>query len=257
MRIGEINISLGMSFVGAHTCEEMMQEASREEAKGPKVFKTNSLCVMAGATEGCPLETVKEKESGQKPSFVQKEKKEEEAHTVVSQRNIQEEHSGSILTQWEKELKMLEDWLNHPKIEEDYQRDAIMKNSKGNLQEGKSPEEIKKKEKQPVDNNNNLQQNNCQESKRELQQKSQPGDRMDKEIMELRGLVERSSKETREDYGGKLNKSLQHMIWRPGENPATTGEETTTTTTERKRSKWTTLSQNLGPWRISTTTIEP
>jgi len=64
MRIGEIDISLGMSFVGAHTCEEMMQEASREEAKGPQVFISNNLCVMAGATKGWPLETIKEKESG-------------------------------------------------------------------------------------------------------------------------------------------------------------------------------------------------
>jgi hypothetical protein len=52
LRIGEINISLGMRFTSSHTFEEVMQEAFREEAKGPKVFKTNSLCVMAGATEG-------------------------------------------------------------------------------------------------------------------------------------------------------------------------------------------------------------
>jgi hypothetical protein len=32
---------------------------------------------------------------------------------------------------------MLENWLNHPKMEEDYQRNAIMKDSKGNLQEVK------------------------------------------------------------------------------------------------------------------------
>jgi hypothetical protein len=79
----------------------------------------------------------------------------------MSQIDIQDEHSGSTLTQWEKELEMLEDWLNHPKIEEDYQRDAIMKNRKGNLQEGKSPEEMKKKEKKLVDNRNNLQPNSC------------------------------------------------------------------------------------------------
>jgi hypothetical protein len=72
--------------------------------------------------------------------------------------------------------------------------------------------------------NKNLQQRNCQESKRELQQKSQPGDRMDKETMELRGLIEISAKETREDCSGKINGTLQCMIWRPGENPATTGE---------------------------------
>jgi hypothetical protein len=47
---------------------------------------------------------------------------------------------------------------------------------------------------------------------------------MDKEIIELRGLVERSAKDTTKDCGGKLNKALQHIIWRPGKNPATTGE---------------------------------
>jgi len=47
---------------------------------------------------------------------------------------------------------------------------------------------------------------------------------MDKEIMELRGLVEKSNEDTREDCGGKLNKDLQHMIWRLGENPSTTRE---------------------------------
>jgi hypothetical protein len=83
LRMGEIIISHGMSFTGAHTHEEVMQEASREEAKGPKVFKTNSLSVVASATEECPLQTIKEKESGKKPSFFQKEKKEEEAHTIV------------------------------------------------------------------------------------------------------------------------------------------------------------------------------
>jgi len=47
---------------------------------------------------------------------------------------------------------------------------------------------------------------------------------MDREIVELRGLVERSTKETREYCGGKINEDMQHMIWRPGENPTTTGE---------------------------------
>jgi hypothetical protein len=64
-----------MSFTSAHTCEEVMQEASREEAKEPEVFKTNILCVVAGAIEIWPIETVKEKENGKNPSFVQKEKK--------------------------------------------------------------------------------------------------------------------------------------------------------------------------------------
>jgi len=71
----------------------------------------------------------------------------------------------------------------------------------------------------------NLQQGNCQESKGELQQNNLPRDRMDKETMELRGLIERSAKETREDYNGKIGGALECMIWRPGEKPATTREQ--------------------------------
>jgi hypothetical protein len=33
-----------------------------------------------------------------------------------------------MLTQWEKELKLLEDWLRNPGTEEDFQRDAVVKN---------------------------------------------------------------------------------------------------------------------------------
>ena len=66
----------------------MVQKASREDAKDPKVFKTNSLCVMEDVTKIWPLEIIKEKENGHKTSFVQKEKKEEEDHIVVSQRNV-------------------------------------------------------------------------------------------------------------------------------------------------------------------------
>jgi hypothetical protein len=120
---------------------------------------------------------------------------------------------------------MLENWLNHPKVEEDYQRNAIMKDRKGNLQEGKSPEEIKKKEKKLTGSSSkNLQQGDCQESKRDLHQKSQPGDRIDKETMELRGLIERSSKEIREYCNGKIGGTLQCMIWRQGKKPTTVRE---------------------------------
>jgi hypothetical protein len=47
---------------------------------------------------------------------------------------------------------------------------------------------------------------------------------MDKKIMELRWLVERLSKETREDFSGNLSKYLQHLIWRLGENHVIVGE---------------------------------
>jgi hypothetical protein len=90
---------------------------------------------MINVTEGWPLETVKERESGQKPSFFQKEKKEEETRIVVSQINSQGKNSDYILTQWEKELEMLENWSNYPRIGEEYYRNEIMKDRKGNLQE--------------------------------------------------------------------------------------------------------------------------
>jgi hypothetical protein len=48
----------------------------------------------------------------------------------VSQRNDQEEYSYSALTQWEKEIEMLEKWLNHPKVGEYYQGEAVMKNKR-------------------------------------------------------------------------------------------------------------------------------
>jgi hypothetical protein len=139
--------------------------------------------VVAGATERWSLETVKEKENGQKPSFVQGEEKEKETCIVVSQRNVPEEHSDSTLIQWEKELEMLEEWLNHPKVEEYYQRDAVMKDNKGDLQEIKGPEEIKEKDEKPMGSNSrNLQQSDYQESERELQRKNLSKDEMDKEI---------------------------------------------------------------------------
>jgi hypothetical protein len=51
LRIGYINIPLEINFESAHTYEKMMQKASREEVKEPKVFKTNSLCVVASVTK--------------------------------------------------------------------------------------------------------------------------------------------------------------------------------------------------------------
>jgi hypothetical protein len=89
--IGGINIFLPRIPVEASACvarEEVMQEASKEEAIGPNVFKTNSLCV-AGAEEEerQPTETVMEEEK-EKTLKSSQEMKEEEAHIVVSQRNV-------------------------------------------------------------------------------------------------------------------------------------------------------------------------
>jgi hypothetical protein len=61
--------------------------------------------MVAGAIERWPIETIKEKENGHKPSFVQKEKKEEEAHIVGSQINVQEEILVEFLINCSKEDK--------------------------------------------------------------------------------------------------------------------------------------------------------
>jgi hypothetical protein len=93
--IGGINISLGVIFVGAHVYEEMVQETPEEKlahGDGQRRGKEE---------EGQPTETVMEEEKEKTLKYSQ-EMKEEEAHTVVSQRNVQEEHSDAILTQWEK-----------------------------------------------------------------------------------------------------------------------------------------------------------
>jgi hypothetical protein len=166
--------------------------------------------VVAGATERWSLETVKREENGQKSSFVHKEEKGEKTCIVVNQINSPEEYSDSVLTQWEKEIEMLEKWLNHPKVGEDYQGEEVMKNSEENLQERQSPEEISEKEKQPVGSNNrNLQRVDYQGGEKELQKKNLSEDKLDKEIMELRGLMERSAKETREECNDKVGESLQ------------------------------------------------
>jgi hypothetical protein len=64
--IGGIIIFLPSITLEAITCfshEEVMQEASEEEAIGPNIFKTNSLCVTGGAEEeGQPTETVMKEE---------------------------------------------------------------------------------------------------------------------------------------------------------------------------------------------------
>jgi hypothetical protein len=65
--------------------------------------------------------------------------------------------------------------------------------------------------------------------------------------MDLRGLIERSTTQIREYY----SKDSTHTIWRPGGNFTATGEQQKS----RKRSKWATLSESLGPWGISTVTI--
>jgi hypothetical protein len=61
-----------------------------------------------------------------------------------------------------------------------------------------------------------------------LQERSQPIDKMDKEIEEIRRLMLKSAKETvnnrwrltRRYCSGKINGALQHKVWKPGGEPA-------------------------------------
>ena len=59
-------------------------------------------CVAGEATKGQPTETIKE----------------EKEQTLISIPTKKEENSDEFLTQWEKELKMLEDWLENPEPED-------------------------------------------------------------------------------------------------------------------------------------------
>jgi hypothetical protein len=70
-------------------------QASQVEAKA---------CVESAEEEGQPMQTVMEEEMVQKLTYSQEEMKEEE-------------HTSQMLTPWEKELKLLEDWLCHPDTE--------------------------------------------------------------------------------------------------------------------------------------------
>jgi hypothetical protein len=46
--------------------------------------------------------------------FIEEEEKE---HILISAPVEEEEHALKMLTPWEKELEMLEDWLNNPELE--------------------------------------------------------------------------------------------------------------------------------------------
>jgi hypothetical protein len=101
LMIGGINISLRVRFEGAPNCEEVMQEASIKDTMGPNVCKYNILYTVGTEGEVQPTMTV-----------VEEEKME---YTLTSSQVIkEEENSGIMLTQWEMELKMLEDWLCNP-----------------------------------------------------------------------------------------------------------------------------------------------
>jgi hypothetical protein len=88
----------------------VIQPDSKREAMGLNAFKTNFVCD-AGATKEIQPERIVNVE--------------EEEKTLMSTPAEKEEHSYEFLTQWKKELKMLEDWLKNPELEKDCQ-DAFM-----------------------------------------------------------------------------------------------------------------------------------
>jgi hypothetical protein len=45
---------------------------------------------------------------------------EEEEEKTLMFSPIEEEHADKVITPWEKELEMLEDWLNHPELVVDW-----------------------------------------------------------------------------------------------------------------------------------------
>jgi len=49
-----------------------------------------------------------------------------EKKLTTTQMEKDEEHSIKMFTQWEKEFRMLEDWLCHPSIEVDFPNETVM-----------------------------------------------------------------------------------------------------------------------------------
>jgi DNA-binding GntR family transcriptional regulator len=96
---------------------------------------------MAATEERQPAVTVMEKEMEQISEAAQAEEKEhsEEWLKIFSQEaegetaaalkltaREEEEHADKMLTPWEKELEMLEDWLNHPEPVDDCHEQTVM-----------------------------------------------------------------------------------------------------------------------------------
>jgi hypothetical protein len=94
--IGRIQIFLPNSPTEANTSvahEEEVQKESKKEAMEPNAFKANCVGDASAAEERQLARTSKE---------------EEEEETLMSAPAEKEENSDELLTQWEKELKMLE-----------------------------------------------------------------------------------------------------------------------------------------------------
>jgi hypothetical protein len=111
--IGGIQIFLPNSPTEANTSvahEEVVQQESKKEAMGPNDFKANCVCDAGATEERQPARTVKEEEKEQ---------------TLMSAPTEKEENSDELLTQWEQEMKMLEDWLDNPEPEDGFQETVM------------------------------------------------------------------------------------------------------------------------------------
>ena len=84
--------------------EGIVQQESEKEAMGPNDFKVNCVCDVGAKKEGQPAMIVKEMEQ-----------------ISEATQGKEEEHIVEMLTPWEMELEMLEDWLNHPEPVDDCQ----------------------------------------------------------------------------------------------------------------------------------------
>jgi hypothetical protein len=112
LMIGGIRVFLPNSPVEANTSvahEGIVQQESEKEAMGPNDFKVNCVCDAGTKKERQPSETV-----------MMKEKISEAAQ------GKEEEHTVKMLTPWEKELEMLEDWLNHPEPVDECHEKTVM-----------------------------------------------------------------------------------------------------------------------------------
>jgi hypothetical protein len=100
--VGGIQIFLPNSPAETNTRvahEEVVQQESEKEAMGMNDFKANCVCDAGAAEERQPTRTVKDEEKEQ---------------ILMSAPTEKEENSDELLTQWEREMKMLGDWLNDP-----------------------------------------------------------------------------------------------------------------------------------------------
>ena len=112
---------------------------------GKEVFLPHHLveaknCVFDATTaEGQPIVTVREKEELEQTSKSAPAKEEHSAEmlkifsqeaeqdiTIALEVVVEEEHADKMLTPWEMELEMIEDWLNHPKLVYEFHKETVM-----------------------------------------------------------------------------------------------------------------------------------